>query len=237
MIDTICCLVGVMPVVRMAITPPEESYLTELPVDSPTTSVRILALCDLGTHSRGILEIRPPGDELQSVVRFLESREAIVSGEVLYAGTDIGLIQYTTWEPIVYFAALEAGATPVFPVEVRNGQLLIEGLMSYNRLSRFEEALEAIDASCDIRLIKQSSNVDTIKQSFDVDDLLTARQQQFILEAIEHGYYDTPRQCTLTELAESLDVTKGAASSLLHRAEERIVKEFVASLSGKSVEM
>lgn len=236
-IDTICCLFGVMPAVRMAITPPEESYLTELPVDSSATSVRILALCDLGTQSRGVLEIRPSGDELQAVVDFLESREAIVSGEVLYADEDIGLVQYTTREPIVYFAALEAGATPVFPVKIHDGRLLIEGLMSYDLLSRFEEALESIDASFDIQFIKQLPSIDVIERSPYVDDLLTARQQQFILEAVEQGYYDTPRQCTLTELAESLDVTKGAASGLLHRAEERIVKEFAASLFGNTVEL
>ncbi|UPM44953.1 helix-turn-helix domain-containing protein [Halocatena salina] len=226
-----------MPAIRMAVTPPVE-YLTELPVDSSTASVHILALCDLDDRARGILEIRPPDDELQSVVRFLTSREAIVSAEVLYADADIGLIQYTTREePTVYFAALEAGATPVFPVEIRNGQLLIEGFMAYDRLSRFEEALEQTDALCDIRLIKQPPNMDALKHSPNVDDLLTARQQQFILEAVKWGYYDTPRHCTLTELAESLNVTKGAASGLLHRAEEQIVKEFVENLSGTSVEI
>lgn len=237
MIDTVCYLIGVMPAIRITVTPPE-SYLTDLPVDSSTTTVRILALCDLDTKARGVLAIQPPDEEIQSVIQFLESCEAIVSAEVLYADTDIGLVQYTTREePMIYVAALDAGATPVFPVELRNGQLLIEGFMSHERLSRFNEVLEEIDAPCDIRLIKQPPNVDAIKPSPDVDDLLTERQQQCILEAVTRGYYDTPRHCTLTELAESLNVTKGAASGLLHRAEEQIVKEFVANLSGTSETM
>lgn len=228
-------LVDLMPTIRMAITPPE-SYVTDLPVDSSMTSVRLLALHDVDTQVRGILEIRPPNDDLQSVVRFLDSQEAIVSVEEVYADANIGLIRYTTREARVYDAALEAGATPVFPVEISDGKLIIEGLMSHDLISRFEEALESIDASYDIRLIKQQSDVDALKHSPTVDNVLTARQQRFILEAVERGYYDTPRQCTLTEMAESLDVTKGAASGLLHRAEERIIKEFVANLSGEAID-
>jgi len=211
-----------MPTVRMAVTLPEESDLTDLSIDNSTASVRILALHDLGTKARGILEIRPADDELQSVVRWLESSEAVVSWEMLYSDADIGLVQYTTHEPVVYVAALESGAIPIFPVEITNGQLLIEGHISYDHPSQFEEALEAIGASYEIRSVRQSPGV---------DDLLTSRQQYFILEAVKRGYYDTPRQCTLTELAESSSVTKGAMSGLLHRAEEQIVKEFVANLS------
>lgn len=209
----------------MAITPPTESYITGFAVDSPASSLRILSLHDLGTQARGILEIRPADGELQSLVRFLESTEAIVSCDVLYSDADIGLVQYTTREPVVYLAALEAGATPIFPVEISNGQLLIEAPISYDRLSRFEVILQEIDASYELLSIRQSPKA---------DELLTTRQQQFVLEAVRRGYYDTPRQCTLTELAELLAVTKGAASGLLHRAEEQIVKEFVASLSGES---
>ncbi|MFB9804505.1 helix-turn-helix domain-containing protein [Haladaptatus pallidirubidus] len=48
---------------------------------------------------------------------------------------------------------------------------------------------------------------------------------------MKHGYYDTPRECSLTELATSLDVTKGSLSRVLHRAEGRIIKQFMASPS------
>ena len=40
-----------------------------------------------------------------------------------------------------------------------------------------------------------------------------------------------PRGCTLTELAEVFDVNASAASGVLYRAEGRIIKAFVGSLS------
>ncbi|WP_231186810.1 helix-turn-helix domain-containing protein [Haladaptatus sp. DYF46] len=48
-----------------------------------------------------------------------------------------------------------------------------------------------------------------------------------VVEAVERGYYESPRQCTLTELAESFGVSKDTASGILHRAERRIIKRFL----------
>ena len=47
--------------------------------------------------------------------------------------------------------------------------------------------------------------------------------------AIERGYYDTPRTCTLTELADAVGLAKSTTSEKLHRAEEKVVKEFLSS--------
>ncbi|GAA0260439.1 helix-turn-helix domain-containing protein [Haladaptatus pallidirubidus] len=68
----------------------------------------------------------------------------------------------------------------------------------------------------------------SLTQSHDSGELLTDRQWEFIIEAVEHGYYDMSRDCTLTELAEVLDINNSAASKLRHRAESRIIREFVA---------
>lgn len=67
-----------------------------------------------------------------------------------------------------------------------------------------------------------------VNSSYDSSELLTERQWEAITEAVERGFYETPRGCTLDELAESLDIYKSSANRLLHRAESRIIKEFVA---------
>jgi predicted DNA binding protein len=57
------------------------------------------------------------------------------------------------------------------------------------------------------------------------DPLLTDRQRRLLETARDRGYYDTPRRITLTELANELDFAASTCSEVLHRAEERIVKE------------
>ena len=47
--------------------------------------------------------------------------------------------------------------------------------------------------------------------------------------AVEQGYYETPRRATLTDIAESMDISKATASDILHRAEGKVVDWFVAT--------
>ena len=59
------------------------------------------------------------------------------------------------------------------------------------------------------------------------DQLLTERQQGLVRTAVDAGYYNTPRECTLTELAEIVDIATSTASETLHRAEAKIITQFV----------
>ncbi|UPM44485.1 helix-turn-helix domain-containing protein [Halocatena salina] len=59
-------------------------------------------------------------------------------------------------------------------------------------------------------------------------DLLTDRQRRFMIKAVQRGYYDSPRECSLTDLAVTLTVSKSTASRVLHNAEETVIKEFFA---------
>jgi len=60
--------------------------------------------------------------------------------------------------------------------------------------------------------------------------LLTDRQRDLVVAAVQQGYYDTPRGSSLTELSDHLGMAKSTVSETLHRAEETVVKEFVAEL-------
>jgi hypothetical protein len=70
-------------------------------------------------------------------------------------------------------------------------------------------------------------DVESVTQRVETDRLLTDRQATLVETAVEAGYYDTPRSCTLTDLAERAGIAKSTASETLHRAEGKIVKQFV----------
>ncbi len=48
--------------------------------------------------------------------------------------------------------------------------------------------------------------------------------------AVEEGYYDTARTCSLTELAGEVGIAKSTCSETLHRAEETVIKQFIEDL-------
>jgi hypothetical protein len=71
-----------------------------------------------------------------------------------------------------------------------------------------------------------SYSLNRVYDATDPPDLLTDQQRNLLVTAVEMGYYDTPRESTLTEVATAVDLAKSTASVTLHRAEERVVKEF-----------
>lgn len=70
---------------------------------------------------------------------------------------------------------------------------------------------------------------DSISELRDADDTrlnqLTDAQREAISEAIDQGYYEVPREVTLAELAERLDVTHQALSERLRRAQEKLARK------------
>ena len=54
--------------------------------------------------------------------------------------------------------------------------------------------------------------------------LLTEKQQEALVLAVQQGYYEQPRRATLEDLAEELDVGKSAVSHRLKAAEAKIIR-------------
>lgn len=52
-------------------------------------------------------------------------------------------------------------------------------------------------------------------------------QREAIKAAVTHGYYETPRECTITELSERLGVARSTLQYRLQRAESQLFAAFV----------
>jgi predicted DNA binding protein len=78
--------------------------------------------------------------------------------------------------------------------------------------------------------------VNEVRRRVEPESLLTDRQLALVHAAVERGYYDPPCRCSLTELAADAGLAKSTCSETLHRAEEKIVKEFLETLGGTTVE-
>ncbi|ELY48865.1 helix-turn-helix domain-containing protein [Natronolimnohabitans innermongolicus] len=57
----------------------------------------------------------------------------------------------------------------------------------------------------------------------DTDAGLTESQREALLVALETGYFDDPRNATLSEVAATLDISEPAASGLLRRGTKRLI--------------
>lgn len=193
-----------------------DDWLATVSTEFPDIEFRILASHLTTDGLLGIVEIETADT---TIVHRFESAAAVRSFEVIHADERAVLIQYVIQKPASYDALRSSGNLPRFPALMQNGWLHTELTASHERLSAFTGELTASEIPY---------HVLSVTQSPEPVELLTERQWEFVSEAVEQGYYDSPRGCTLTELAESFDINKSAASGILHRAEGRIIKEFIA---------
>lgn len=184
----------------------------------PDDEFRILASNPTEDGLLAILEIQT--SDIEALVQDLDEAPWLTSYDLLHADEQTLLIQYSLpFIPPPYRALIASENLPRFPLTIRNGWVISDITTSHERLSKFKDELDATGLTYEIISVTQST---------DPTDLLTDRQHRFMTEAIEHGYYDTPRGCSLTDLADELDVSKSTASVVLHNAEESIIKEFFA---------
>lgn len=205
-----------MPRARLKVKPPGGP--AELSAEYPDDEYRFVAsrYMDDGVLTFFEAETSHP----DAVIEFIDEEPEIVSYEVLHRDDHGLVIEFTTADiPAPVRAALDAGVLPREPLVVRDGWVIAEITTSQERLSQFKDELEAAGLPY---------GIDRVAQSLDPTELLTDHQRHVVSEAIERGYYDDPRGCSLTDLASALEVSKSSISGVLHRAEGHIVKEFFA---------
>ena len=210
---------------RLSVTLPDGTWIEDVSTAHPDATFQVLAALPGEDAGFGLVRIATPTPE--PVVRSMRDHEALTAAEPLQWTDEQALVQFETTRPLILFSARESGVPIELPVEIRDGVAAIEVTASRDRLSALGEQLEAFGLDFEVEYVRQ--RVDSSK-------LLTERQQELIVEAVERGYYDTPRECSVTELADELGVAKSTCSETLHRAEERIAKQFVADLPGESTE-
>lgn len=85
--------------------------------------------------------------------------------------------------------------------------------------------LRRVGASVSVEwLVNGSENAQTTE--IDVSTI-TEKQQEALELAMDAGYYETPRQTDLGEIATELDISESAASQRLNAAETKLVKSFL----------
>lgn len=203
-----------MPRVRLKIGPmPDMKAVAEA---FPDTVIRFLANYPTDEGVCSVMEIRT------------EEPERFISGalehwdrgtvDILHQDEDTVVVTFEGQPPDGYFVSEDIEYHPTTPVVARDGYLFIEFVMP-------ESKMKAMWNSLDERNVQYE--VLSITEGYNVLDSLTARQREILTVAIKRGYYDNPRACSITDIAEELGVNKSVISGVLHRAEGEIIKDAI----------
>lgn len=206
-----------MAFAEIDISIPGDAWMFDVSTAYPDVPFTILST-QYGTDTGiALVEIRMdnPGPTISDIGR----QDDVVDFELLWKRDTETVLQIETREPALLEFVGRAGVPLQTPFTVSNGTASWQFLTSRSRLSELCELLDAAGITYELRTINDRGGA--------VDRLLTDRQREVLHVAYEAGYYDTPREATLTEVARILDVSKATCSDVLHRAEGKIVDAFV----------
>lgn len=211
---------------RIKITVPDDVWIGDLSRQFSETTFQIQSARSSGGVGVVLAELQGP--TVEGVIAGLADERAVTDYEVFHREDRRALLQLEATNPFLLFP-VEASAAPLqMPFEIVDGTVTWELITTRDRLSNLGEQLDVFGISYE---------VERIQPQIGFERILTDKQSRVVEAALEEGYYDSPRTCTLTELAEQLDMAASTCSETLHRAEERIIKRFDGEHAGQRSRM
>lgn len=197
---------------------PNDLWISQLSTAFPRTTFRLLSGYRTGDTALELGEMIT--DRPTEVVTAMDDHPSIEAHELLESDDRRALLKYETADTALYDFVETSSLTIEFPVDVRNGWYEFDLTGTRDELDRLQKVLESTPLSYELLSLVNST---------DPGDMLTDRQQEIIRTAVQNGYFEIPRECTLAELADELDIDKSTASTILRRGEAQIVKSVVSS--------
>lgn len=207
-----------MPQATLTVSIPSGAWIHDVSVDAPETVFRVMAMLSGDEHGHALLEIET--ENPVPILAAIDGRDDVTEFELLWKQDETTMVQVETTRPLLLWPVLEAGIPLETPFEIRDGEATWEITTSSARLSALGERLDEAGIAYDLGSVTDEP-VET------ADRMLTERQREVVVVAAEQGYYETPRRATLTEVSESLGISKATGSDVLHRAEGKVMTWFI----------
>ncbi|TKX72070.1 MULTISPECIES: helix-turn-helix domain-containing protein [Halorubrum] len=204
---------------------PTGSWLGDVSRRVPAATLRVaetIAIDGDGRQSTGAdpetaATVRVGGTERDRVEAALRDHERVSRATAVEPRGDVRTLRVVGRAPAYLPAARAVGLPIESTVEVVDGRAAVTVVGDRGRIEAFGRRLAGDGITVEVAATGDA----------DADRTLTEAQRELVFEAVRAGYYDTPRRCTLTALAEANDIAKSTCSETLHRAEGRVMRRFV----------
>ncbi|MDZ7745416.1 MAG: helix-turn-helix domain-containing protein [Halobacteriales archaeon] len=200
---------------RLTVTTPAESWVGRVTRAHPDARINVRT-ATVGEPATLVAAVTAPS--IAPIVATISEAEDILSLEIIDRHGDTAVCQLTVASAGPLEVAATAGAPPEFPFTVADGTVAWE-------LTATREALADLADGLTERGLDFS--VTEIHPGDDEESLLTPRQRHVVQAAVDGGYYEVPRSCSLADVADSTELSKSACSEMLRRAEQRLIRQYL----------
>lgn len=204
-----------MPKASLSIEIPDDAWVSDVSKSYPDAVFRVLSAFASEGRGVGIVEVEADG-RIEEITDEISEHDAIAEIQLLWSEGNEALVEFETRKPMMLLAARRSGIPVRMPFEIRDGTGNWELTTSRERLSELDSVFDTMGISYELEYVHEVRS----------EEFLTDKQRNVMETALYMGYYDTPRESSLSEVAEEIGIAKSTCSEILHRAEEKIVKEF-----------
>ncbi|PSQ31964.1 helix-turn-helix domain-containing protein [Halobacteriales archaeon SW_8_65_20] len=199
---------------RLAVTAPDGSWPARLTSEHPAARIRVRT-ATIGDPATLLADVIAPS--LPAVLAVIAEAAGVRSLDILDRHGERAVCQISVANAGPLETAAAAGTPPAFPFVVADGIIEWELTAPHESLTTLAEELTE-------RGLEFS--VEAIRPGDDEETLLTARQRQIVRAALDGGYYEIPRGCSLADVAAATDLSKSTCSETLRRAERQLLRRY-----------
>ncbi len=200
---------------RLTVTTPENSWVGRVTSAHPDARIRVRT-ATVGETATLVTEVTAPA--LAPAIAAISEADGVETLDILDRHGDTAVCRLTVADAGPLAAAAAAGAPPEYPFTVADGAINWE-------LTATQEALADLADRLDERGLDFS--VAEMRPGDDGEPLLTPRQRNVVQTAVDSGYYEVPRGCSLATVAERTNLSKSTCSEILRRAEKRLLRRYL----------
>ena len=197
---------------------PADIWVTEVSTSFPDATLRLLTGVPRDGRALELGEVRAENADV--VANAIWDHPDIHEYDELFLGERRTIAQYEADEKSLYEFLWESSLPPEFPIIVENGKMEFDITATQEQFEAFGEALDETGRQYDLLTLIHTDEQETV---------LTDRQRECLTVAQRRGYFEVPRECTLADLADVLDVDKSTASETIRRGTARIVEQFLVN--------
>ena len=206
---------------RFRLDLPEGVWVGEVSRAFPDASLRLLTGVPLGDRTLELGETR--ADDPRVVVDAIREHPDVVAHELLHCDDHRSLSKYETREQSLFEFLGASSLLPEFPLVVEDGEMAFAVTATRADFEAFGERLDASGLRYELRSVVHREGRDGV---------LTDRQRECLDVAWRMGYFEVPRDCTLADVADALDVDPSSVSETLRRGTARVLDGFLAAPGG-----
>ncbi len=204
--------------IKLSIDIPQDKWLATFNKKYPELNFQILSNFLIGENT-GITSFQIRGASVKQFISDFKDSLAKKTSQILFEGENLVILNVKEVDPWILNTLVKTELLVSYPVLVKRGKIRMEAITNRSKVDKFLTQLKKKDIGAKIERIGY----------YYKSTLLTQRQNEIVNLAYEKGFFNIPRNISLSLFAKDLKISKSALSETLRRIFKKLANNYLNS--------